>query len=68
VQIALGLAKETTRPEIAEACLEMEERRIPPIIVNAKDAPVKQNVKTDKDVDLYELPIMRHPKWTAART
>ena len=60
IQIALGLPKESTRPEMAEACLEMEEQRIPPTIVNSKDAPVKQNVKTGKDVDLYELPIMRH--------
>ena len=59
-QIALGLPKEASRPEMAEACLEMEEHRIPPIIVDAKSAPVKENVKVGKDVDLYELPIMRH--------
>ena len=59
-QIALGLPKEASRPEMAEACLEMEEHRIPPIVVDAKSAPVKENVKVGTDVDLYELPIMRH--------
>ena len=34
IQIALGLPKESTRPEMAEACLEMEEQRVPPTIVN----------------------------------
>src|SRR6202162_3636578 len=30
-QIALGLPKEATRPQMAEACLEMEEHRLPPV-------------------------------------
>src|SRR5712672_3374552 len=38
-QIALGLPKEASRPEMAEACLEMDDHRIPPIIVDAKSAP-----------------------------
>ncbi|MFQ5684571.1 MAG: UbiD family decarboxylase [Candidatus Binatia bacterium] len=59
-QIALGLPKEMDRTQMAETCLEMEEHRIPPIVVEKKDAPVKEVVKAGKDVDLYELPIMRH--------
>ena len=59
-QIALGLPKEMNRTQMAERCLELEERRIPPIIVNRKDAPVKEVVKAGAQVDLYELPIMRH--------
>ena len=38
-QIALGMLKTSTRPEIAEKCLEMEEHRIPPTIVDKKNAP-----------------------------
>ncbi len=59
-QIALGMPKTSTRPEMAEKCLEMEEHRIPPTIVDKKSAPVKENVMAGKDVDLYEVPIMRH--------
>ncbi len=59
-QIALGLPKHASRPEMAERCLEMEEHRVPPTIVGKKDAPVKENVMVGKDVDLYQIPIMRH--------
>jgi 3-polyprenyl-4-hydroxybenzoate decarboxylase len=59
-QIALGMPKTSTRPEMAEKCLEMEEHRVPPTIVSKKEAPVKENVRVGKDVDLYEIPIMRH--------
>jgi 3-polyprenyl-4-hydroxybenzoate decarboxylase len=45
---------------MAEKCLEMEEHRIPPTIVDKKGAPVKENVMVGKNVDLYEIPIMRH--------
>src|SRR5574341_2155553 len=59
-QIALGLPKTATRPAMAERCLEMEEHRVPPTIIGKKEAPVKENVRVGKDVDLYEIPIMRH--------
>lgn len=59
-QIALGLPKETTRTQMAEACLEMEAHCISPVIVQKNDAPVKENVRVGKDVDLYEMPVMRH--------
>jgi 2,5-furandicarboxylate decarboxylase 1 len=45
---------------MAEVCLQREEQRVPPTIVDKKQAPVKEFVKTGKDVDLFELPIMRH--------
>src|SRR5919109_3697273 len=57
-QIALGLPKESSRPQMAERCLEMEEHRIPPTIVDRKHAPVKENTMVGRDVDLYEIPIM----------
>jgi 2,5-furandicarboxylate decarboxylase 1 len=59
-QIALGMSKDASRPKMAEKCLEMEEHRIPPSIVDKKQAPVKQNIMVGKDVDLYQIPIMRH--------
>jgi 2,5-furandicarboxylate decarboxylase 1 len=59
-QIALGLPKEMSRMEMAEACLEMEERRIPPVVIDKKSAPVKEVVKMGRDVDLFDLPVMRH--------
>lgn len=59
-QIALDLPKEFTRPQMAEACLEIEKNRVSPIVVDTEDAPVKEIVKTGGDVDLYDLPIMRH--------
>jgi 2,5-furandicarboxylate decarboxylase 1 len=59
-QIALGLPKEMSRMEMAEACLEMEERRIPPVTIDKTSAPVKEIVKVGRDVDLFDLPVMRH--------
>ena len=58
-QIALNFPRELTRGEMAEACLAREAKPIPPIIVDKRDAPVKQVVKRGGDVDLYQLPFMR---------
>jgi UbiD family decarboxylase len=59
-QIALKFPRTMTRGEMAEACLAREAQPIPPIIIDQKDAPVKQVIKRGADVDLYQLPIMRH--------
>jgi UbiD family decarboxylase len=59
-QIALGVPKEMGRAQMAEVCLEREEHRIPPIVVDKIEAPVKENVKVGKEVDLYDIPVMRH--------
>ena len=59
-QIALNFPRELTRGEMAEACLAREAKPIPPIIVDKRDAPVKQVVKRGGEVDLYQLPFMRH--------
>jgi 2,5-furandicarboxylate decarboxylase 1 len=45
---------------MADKCLEMEEHRVPPTIISKKDAPIKENTMVGKDVDLYQIPIMRH--------
>ncbi|HEY3305990.1 MAG TPA: UbiD family decarboxylase [Candidatus Binatia bacterium] len=60
IQVALGIPKETSRPQMAEICLEREGRRVPPIVIDKRQAPVKEVVKTGKEVDIFELPVMRH--------
>lgn len=59
-QIALNLPRAMNRAEMAEACLAREAQPIPPIVIDKKDAPVKQNVKRGGEVDLFQLPFMRH--------
>jgi UbiD family decarboxylase len=59
-QIALGVPETMSRPEMAETCLDREHKRITPIVVDKKNAPVKEVVKVGEDVDLFELPILRH--------
>ena len=59
-QIALGMPRGLTRSEMAEACLAREAKPIPPIVIDTKDAPVKRNIKRGADVDLFQLPFMRH--------
>ena len=59
-QIALGVPREMNRTQMGEACLEREEHRVPPAVIDKREAPVKEVVKVGKDVDLFELPIMRH--------
>ena len=60
VQVALGVARETDRTEMARECLRRESQRIPPILVEKSAAPVKEVIVTGEKVDLYELPLMRH--------
>ena len=59
-QIALDLPKEMTRAQMAEACVEIEKNRVAPVVVENHEAPVMENVRSGGDVDLHELPIMRH--------
>ncbi len=59
-QIALGLPREMTRAQMAEACVDIERNRVAPVVVENREAPVMENVRSGDDVDLYELPIMRH--------
>lgn len=58
--LALGLD-----PEDADLPLSLEYARreaglVAPVTVSAAEAPVKEVAKRDKEVDLYELPIVRH--------
>jgi len=60
VQVSLDLPFTTDRVQIAEKCLELEERRVKPIVISQSDAPVNEVVQLGDDVDLYDLPILRH--------
>ncbi len=60
IQIALGVPPEMDRAEMARECLRREEKRIKPVIVDKSEAPVKEVIRTGSEVDLFELPLMRH--------
>jgi len=60
VQVALAVPRDMDRAEMARECLRREAKRIPPIIVEKSAAPVKELVRTGENVDLHELPLMRH--------
>ena len=59
-QTALGVPPETTRAELALECLRREASPIPPLVVEPSKAPVKELVRRGSEVDLFELPVMRH--------
>jgi len=60
VQVALAVPRDMDRAEMARECLRREANRIPPMIVEKSAAPVKEVIRTGENVDLYELPLMRH--------
>ncbi len=59
-QIAMGVPRTMTRPEMAEECLVRETKPIKPEVVDPSRAPVKEVVQVGNAVDLTELPCMRH--------
>jgi 2,5-furandicarboxylate decarboxylase 1 len=60
IQVALGLSPDIDRAEIARECLRREAGRIAPVIVNKDAAPVKEVVCAGSQVNLYELPLLKH--------
>ncbi|MDH3445102.1 MAG: UbiD family decarboxylase, partial [Deltaproteobacteria bacterium] len=60
VQVALGMPRDVDRAEMAREVLRREAGRIGPVIVEKDAAPVKEIIQTGDQVDLYELPLMRH--------
>jgi 2,5-furandicarboxylate decarboxylase 1 len=60
IQVALGLAAEVDRAEMARECLRREAGKIEPVIVSRNAAPVKEIIQTGDEVDLYELPLLKH--------
>jgi len=59
-QVALDVSSSLTREDLALECLRREANPIPPIVVGSSEAPVKEVVRTGTDVDLLDLPVMRH--------
>lgn len=59
-QVALDVPHDLTRSELALECLKREQSPIPPEIIDASEAPVKEVVTTGTEVDLFELPVVRH--------
>ncbi len=60
IQIALGVPKETNRAELALECLKREGKKMMPVVIHKDEAPVKEVIHLGSDVDLFELPVMRH--------
>src|SRR5687768_12060044 len=60
VQVALGVPRDMDRAEMARECLRREAARISPVIVSKDSAPVNDIVQTGDQVDLYDLPLLRH--------
>ncbi|MFQ5852974.1 MAG: UbiD family decarboxylase [Candidatus Binatia bacterium] len=59
-QVALGVPREMDRAELGLECLRREDKKLKPIIVDKNEAPVKEVIHAGSDVDLFELPVMRH--------
>ena len=60
IQVALGLPAEMNRAEMARECLRREAGKIGPVIVSKDAAPVKEIIQTGEQVNLYELPLLKH--------
>jgi UbiD family decarboxylase len=60
LQVALGVSRDLDRAEMARECLRREAQRIPPLVVAKGAAPVKEVIRTGANVDLRELPLLRH--------
>jgi len=57
---ALGLRPDQAYQELGLEYARREERRIAPVVIDTTTAPVKQVVRRGDQVDLRELPIVRH--------
>ena len=64
--LALGLRADQDRIDLSLEYSKREQRRIPPTLVTKAEAPVKQVVKIGEEVDLRELPIVRHHRMDPA--
>jgi UbiD family decarboxylase len=60
LQVGLGVSRNMDRAEMARECLRREAARVQPIVVEKSAAPVKEVIATGANVDLYELPLLRH--------
>ena len=60
IQVALGVPVSMDRAEMARECLRRETAKIGPVIVSKVAAPVKEIIRAGREVDLYELPLLKH--------
>ncbi|MGH7816644.1 MAG: UbiD family decarboxylase domain-containing protein, partial [Candidatus Binatia bacterium] len=60
IQVALGVPRDMDRAEMARECLRREAGKIGPVMVSKDAAPVKEVIRTGDQVDLYELPLLKH--------
>ncbi len=60
VQVALGLPADIDRAEMARECLRREAGKIGPVVVSKEAAPVKEIIQTGDQVNLYDLPLLKH--------
>lgn len=60
IQIAMGVPRTMTREQMGEECLRREANPQKPVVIDKKEAPVKEVIATGEEADLTELPIMRH--------
>lgn len=60
IQVALGVSPDMDRAEMARECLRREAGRIGPVIVSKNAASVKEVIRIGDQVDLYELPLLKH--------
>lgn len=63
--LALGLRREDALVGLSLEYARREERLLEPEIVDTADAPVKAHVSTGDEVDLRDLPIVRHHEMDA---
>lgn len=58
--IAFGLPKEDTRMAPVKSYIKGLRNPIPPVVVSAKEAPVKEEIFREEELDLRDLPIVHH--------
>jgi 2,5-furandicarboxylate decarboxylase 1 len=64
--MALGLQPHQHQLELSLEYSRREARRMPPVLLPAQSAPVKQVIRTGLEVDLRDLPIVRHHRMDPA--
>lgn len=57
---AIGLARSEAGPQLGSLLCDRIDRKIAPVVVTSKQAPVHQNVLTGRQADLMMFPGVRH--------
>ncbi len=63
--VALGLRPDQAYLDLSLEYARREALRVPPMLVSAAEAPVKNVVRAGGDVDLREFPVVRHHRMDA---